>query len=93
MSLRNEPLPLDPLENKIGKEPPFGYRPVELRISQPEKGGLHVASNRGSAIVNAIGKIRVAKLQRIRETIFRAFTQNLATRVIEKTTLGVANES
>ena len=38
-------------------------------------------------------KIRVAKLQRIRETTFRAFTQNLATRVIEKTTLGVANES
>jgi len=38
-------------------------------------------------------KIRIAELQRIGETIFRVFTQNLATTVIEKTTLGVASES
>jgi hypothetical protein len=38
-------------------------------------------------------KIRIEQIQRVREYTFRVFTQNLATTVMEKTTLGVANES
>ena len=42
--------------------------------------------------MSVAAKIRIAHLQRIREPTFGIFTQNLATTVIEKTTLGVASE-